>query len=432
MVEDNKNTNGVVSLNDKNNDNEEKSLIEAVAELAKDNEGLHVLSHQIARTSSPVDENASVAQQISFAEEKLKRHYALKKSVKTKADNANQSRHLIDLDIIKNVLKESTLGAGLLKGHGLNKVELVLDEQIFDVKLHKQSKKIGIHPQMTYGEAIFYTARELRRAWLSLEGTLLYPLAYLPDDAILMNRILEADARAVAVWTAWELKLQGFDDAWDYILSSNEEQMAGAFARSAKADFRNLDNGVAARAAFDAWFFSGMVKKIDHRIIQDMLADEKGYVFSSEEPPLTITASLVDAIGEVPGQRNYLMGTGEKPLPGSDFAAVKDRSNANFLWFVKFEKSFQATEAAITQKEREEEQRLENIEKSRNAAIDIKEIASKDEKIVDFSGRFEQQLEMSTSDVSKKKKDKSQALDQKKKATAQDTAEIVYLFGGQE
>ncbi len=426
---DNKNDNIVLEKENAQKENAQKentvSLMDAVAEMAKDNDGLHVLASQISPDTKVLDDTSTMAERISFAEAKLQRHYALKDAMNKEPDLANQSRTIINIETLTNILKESQIGALLFNALEKRGITFQEDIQVFAVQYHKTSGVISVNTQITYGEAIYYAAREMRRAFMTSQSDLLYPLGYLPDEAILLNRVVEADARVMAIWMAWELKLQNIEEPWDYAMASNESYMALAFSRLAKADFRSLDNGDAARAAFDSFFASGIIKRIDHRLIQEMLSDEKGYVFTSEKPASIVTSCLIDAIGEVPSadknvDRNYLMNSGEKPLPGTEYASVRDRSNANFLWFVKFEKSFQETETIIARERAIEKERMNNTENKGVNSLNIKEIAQKDEKIVDFEGHFRQKLEgtdfstvpsqKETSKVSSK--EQSQALDQ--------------------
>lgn len=385
----------------------------------------------------PLTDEADIQARIDYAEEKIERFYQdqnRKKALSNKIQNGEieaMPLHKQDGDIrtssLRVIISNSQLGKDLLLGHKHSKTSLRIDNQIFSVKLHKKSKIIGINSQMTYGEAIFRVVKELRRAWLSTEGDVLYPLAYSPDDAILMNRILEADCRVAAIWVAWELKLQGYDEAWDYVLHSNEAVMAKSFARKAREDFRNIDNGIAPHSAFEAWFSSPLVKKTDHTLIQQMLADEKGYVFGKEEGEMIITPALVDFIAEMPGEKNYLVHVMGKPLPDTEYSIVRDRSNANFLWFVKFEKSFQETEKEIIAQETEKKQRAKNIEKSRQNDADLNEIIQKDEKIIDFTERFRQKLiedEVESSYVTQNSL--GQLLDQTETQEAEDN--VVSLF----
>ena len=392
--------------------------------------GLSLFSHDISRHHKPLENDAEIEEQLAYVEARLEKYYqskAHKKALESKVKRLEPLEKIdgnINVETLKNILSKSAIGEALIQGNNERSAELVIDDQIFGVSLHKKLGKIGIHHQMTYGEALYLTAKSLRRAWLSLDSDMLYPLSYLPDDAVLMNRILEADCRIFAVWIAWELKLQSETDMWDHIIQSDDATMAVAFAERAKKSFVNLENGEAARASFNAWFTSYNIKPSDHALIQSMLSDEKGYVFTSSEPPLSITHDLLEAIGQIPQGGNYMNGMEEKPLPGTEYGIVRDRSNANFLWFVKFEKSFQETELKMLEEEREEQKRKENIEKSKNCADDISKIAEKDEKIVDFAKHFRPQSEGDVQSLQSDEIHENQVLGKEKSKPAP----VTYLF----
>lgn len=396
MVEDSNNRGGKQPGSDKDIKNQQ-ALIEALEKRAAETTTTVVSSRNT--TSTPIAEDASVAQQLTYAERKLQKHrkhkakLALLPNAEIPAQTSNEERtsyedEKVRLDALMSMLERSDLASSLLHGHSGKKVQLIQDKQIFGVTFVKDKNLIAFNPQMTLGEAVCGVVRELRRAWLASDGDILYPLAYSPEDAILLNRILEADANTISVWVAWELKLQGHSEAWAYALSSNEALMAKSFAAAARQDFRRLSNGYAAKSAFDAWFKSGIDRYHDRAVIQDMLADERGYVFSTEKTPIVITSSLLDFIGEVPGDKNYMNAVGEKPMPGTSFAAVNDRSNANFLWFVKFERSFQETEKELISKEKEDATHNEKIERKHRA----QKSAQKSEGVIDLSGHFAQEM----------------------------------------
>lgn len=392
--------------------------------------GLSLFSHDISRRHKSLENDADIEEQLAYVEARLDKYYKSKahqRALELKTKRLEPLQKIdgqIDLDVLKNILGKSALGQAFIDGHEGQQAELVIDDQIFGVSFHRRLGKIGIHHQMTYGEALYLTAKSLRRAWLSMDGDILYPLSYLPDDAVLMNRILEADCRVLAIWIAWELKLQSETDMWEHIIQSDDATMAVAFAEKAKKNFMNLDSGEAARASFDTWFTSYNLKPSDHALIQNMLSDEKGYVFTSSEPPLTITHDLIHAIGQVPMDRNYMTKMEEKPLPGTEYSIVRDRSNANFLWFVKFEKSFQETELRMLEEEREEQKRKENIEKSMNNDQDITQIAKIDEKIVDFAKHFRPKSEGDTSSLHSEDIHKNQVLGKDNN----EPAPVTYLF----
>ncbi len=73
----------------------------------------------------------------------------------------------------------------------------------------------------------------------------------------------------------------------------------------------------------------------------------QGYVFGLDESGSAITPALIAALGEMPYGKNYLSAHVETIMGDPIFTDVRDRSNANFLWFIKFEKSFRETEQEL-------------------------------------------------------------------------------------
>ena len=63
-----------------------------------------------------------------------------------------------------------------------------------------------------------------------------------------------------------------------------------------------------------------------------------------------VTNDVIARTGEVPTGKNYLSGLIEVMKADPLFTEVRDRSNANFLWFIKFERSFRETEGDLDQK----------------------------------------------------------------------------------
>jgi hypothetical protein len=109
-------------------------------------------------------------------------------------------------------------------------------------------------------------------------------------------------------------------------------------------DFRTVNNGIANAAVFEEWFLSERCREQDKRLIQVMLADDNGLVFGDEQTSKTISAEFIAAIGAMPFGKNYLAIHAATIMNDPIFTEVRDRSNANFLWFIKFEKSFKEAE----------------------------------------------------------------------------------------
>ena len=56
---------------------------------------------------------------------------------------------------------------------------------------------------------------------------------------------------------------------------------------------------------------------------------------------------IISNLGEQPFGKNYLSVFAAMIVHDSLFTDVRDRSNANFLWFIKFERKYQETEEEL-------------------------------------------------------------------------------------
>ena len=143
---------------------------------------------------------------------------------------------------------------------------------------------------------------------------------------------------------AWELQLAGEKDAWERIENSSFADLGRAFVREAYTDFRTINNGLATTSVFEAWFLSERCRHVDRTLIRQMLADHQDQVFDVENIQHSITPNLLAALGEMPFGKNYLSKHADTILTDPIFTEVRDRANANFLWFIKFERTFRETE----------------------------------------------------------------------------------------
>jgi len=167
------------------------------------------------------------------------------------------------------------------------------------------------------------------------------------DRAVLLNRAMQAELSCVPVQVAWEMKLAGDERAWDYVSKSGVADLAYAFAHRASDDFRAMRDGRAAIAAFDQWFYSGRTRKADRALIQVLLASSEE-VADAKETSNSEAIETLRMIGNRSVQgRNYLIDHFMTLLEDGFYGEVRDRSNANFMWFVKFERSFREAEARM-------------------------------------------------------------------------------------
>jgi hypothetical protein len=285
----------------------------------------------------------------------------------------------VSLDDILPLLLQSRLAASFYEDTKPRGLTFHLNAQIDTAVYDRDQIAIHINPRLSAPLAVLAASRALRQAWLHLKGTAIHPLHFAPEEAVLLNRIQHADLACTIVRTAWELNLSGQKDAWGRILTGSAYDLAVGFAREAIADFRALNNGQAAHATFERWFFSGRCKDIDRKLIQQMLADHHGLVFEHPQVSKMVTNDIIARTGELPVGRNYLNGLIETVLSDPLFTEVRDRSNANFLWFIKFERSFRATEGGM-------EQNLQGVAQIPSGASQNKASDGQPASVVSFTG----------------------------------------------
>jgi hypothetical protein len=248
---------------------------------------------------------------------------------------------------ITEALSASRMATKLLKFAKRHDVNMVCTDHVETALYDKQSDTIFVRSSMSFLDQVLLTVQELRRHWQYRQGADVHPLTFHPDQAILINRSQIADLNAAMVRCAWELRLNGQKEFWERIENSSIADLGRAFAREALTDFRTLNNGKASAAVFETWFLSERCREQDKKLIQTMLADYNGYVFDSAEASKMVSIELITALGEQPFGKNYLAPYAQMIMNDPVFTEVRDRSNANFLWFIKFERSFMETEREL-------------------------------------------------------------------------------------
>jgi len=255
-----------------------------------------------------------------------------------------------DLGELKTILTKSRTGAALLCGDGARGLKIYYDPQTPMSQFYPRGEEsfIAINPHRPKGDILNMLIRELRRAWQYRQGALVNPMSFEPDEAVLVNRAQQADVLMVSIKVAWELKLVGEAEAWDFMTGSHIVDMTRAFEVHAQKDFRTLNNGAAARAVYDKFFEDSRTKAHDKRIIHQMLLDDHGYMKAPQKRQ-KVGMELFKKLGELPYGRNYLSARGKGLPTDMCYSTIEDRSNANFLWFIKFERSFQEKELQMLQ-----------------------------------------------------------------------------------
>lgn len=267
-------------------------------------------------------------------------------------------------------LHESRLASQFLSFAQLHGIEIAESRQVLDASYDRDAKTIFIRPDLDQSLQVLLAARELRRMWQHKNGAGLHPLTFHPDHAVVVNRALNADLVISMIRVAWELQLAGHKEAWTRIENSQMNDLGRAFAREACVDFRSINTGKAAAACFESWFLSERCRKCDRTLIQQMLADYQGYMFSDNiESSRSVATDLMGALGKMPFGHNYLAASVQTIMNDPIFTDVRDRSNANFLWFIKFERSFTEAETAVETQNAVTHQKLSEPEPQSSATI---------------------------------------------------------------
>ena len=249
-----------------------------------------------------------------------------------------------DIQTLIDTLSESRLANAYMACAKEYDVEIAYNAHIENGTYDRKNGKILINPTLNEADQVLMATQELRRHYQHRQGALIHPLMFHPDNAILVNRAQICDLIVSMIRVAWELQLSGNKDVWTRIENSSMADLGRAFAREAYLDFRTINNGEASAAVFEAWFLSERCRSQDKILIQQMLSDYQGYVFDLEEATQNITPTLIAALGEMPFGKNYLAEHAVTIMNDPIFSDIRDRSNANFLWFIKFERSFRETE----------------------------------------------------------------------------------------
>ncbi len=254
----------------------------------------------------------------------------------------SKSHHKIN--DLTDILENSRLACEYLNTARTHNVSLCYSRHIADAAYDRHAGIIYINDQLDQPLQVLLATQELRRHHQHRAGALVNPMHFHPDSAILINRSQHADLMASSIRVAWELQLSGYKDAWAYIENSSFADLGRAFTREAYIDFRTVNNGQAMTAVFEAWFLSDRCRMEDRYLIRRMLADDQGLVFDVENPHASLTPAIIAALGEMPYGKNYLASHADTIMSDPIFTDVRDRSNANFLWFIKFERTFRETE----------------------------------------------------------------------------------------
>lgn len=225
-----------------------------------------------------------------------------------------------DLTRLMNELRRSPTGAWLLDEAQKAGIRIVYDNKTeYAGYYESETKLVAVEAPLTErgnlrrgvdrGYLLLTLAHELRHAWQDAQGPFLDEQHWRPRDAVLINRLIEADAEAISAQVAYELKLAGDSRAWDSKKGAYED-MHRVYRRAIRADEAAARDGRAMRAAFDQWFHGK--SRVEFYDLSILDAWEETMRKRSGAPPFTAPAPKADfmaKLGTVPGYPNYLSTT---------------------------------------------------------------------------------------------------------------------------
>ena len=165
-----------------------------------------------------------------------------------------------------DVMAKTPLGAWLI-GEAAARLVLICQDPNTDLAAYyrSQMRLIGLFERLPDPAKIMFLAHEL--AHVPQHPRFSNDLRFGPEAMLVMHRMREATAEAVATRVLWQLRARGHVEPWQYKLASAYDDIARAFAR-AMHGHGELAELRATRAAFDQWFERrGRVHSYDARIL---------------------------------------------------------------------------------------------------------------------------------------------------------------------
>jgi hypothetical protein len=202
---------------------------------------------------------------------------------------------------VADVVARSPLGAWLLDQAAARLVLICQDPNTELAAYYRaQMRLIGVFDRLPDPARIMFLAHEL--AHVPQHPRYSNDLRFGPEAMLVMHRMREATAEAVATRVLWQLRVRGRTEPWRYKLASAYGDIAQAFARAIDGS-GELAELVATRAAFDQWFgHPGRVHSYDARILAHIA---RGRRPGLARPTRDLTEEFVRGIGWY-GGANFL------------------------------------------------------------------------------------------------------------------------------
>jgi Putative metallopeptidase family (DUF6782) len=215
-------------------------------------------------------------------------------------------------------LARSATARTVLKAARARRVRVCLDEKTDLLAYYFSSMGvIGLSTELSQGGRIAFLAHELSHVpqHPRYSDNRYFP----PEDLLLLRRVREATAEAIATRIAWELREAGYPAAWNEKGASPYADVVRAFRYAADGNAGAEGLQAATRAAFDYWFTAGWRRDVYDRMtvehLQRISRDRTGMV----PPRRKLRANFLIGIATL-GGGNFIAETHGPALTDSFYA----------------------------------------------------------------------------------------------------------------
>jgi hypothetical protein len=223
-------------------------------------------------------------------------------------------------------MAQSPLGAWLIAQATARRVLVCQDPNTRLAAYYRgQMRLIGVLARLPGPAKVMYLAHEL--AHVPQHPQFANDRRFGPRAMLLIHRLREATAEAMATRVLWQLRARAARAPWDYKLRSGYGDIAAAFARAIDGAHGEGAELRAMRAAFDQWFerprrlhqYDGHM--LDH--LERIVRDSRGL----GQPSRPLTDGFLRGIGGHAGTTFLPAGTG-RPLTDAYYAGGLSAANA--------------------------------------------------------------------------------------------------------
>ncbi|MGH6896029.1 MAG: DUF6782 family putative metallopeptidase [Geminicoccaceae bacterium] len=169
-----------------------------------------------------------------------------------------------------DLVAQSALGAWLIERASSRRVLICHDPNTHLAAYYRsQVRLIGVLTRLPEPAKIMFLAHEL--AHVPQHPDFSNDRRFGPKAMLLMHRVREATAEALATRVLWQLRRRGYLEPWDYKLPTTYGDIAHAFAQTIGDRGGDASELLATRAAFDQWFErAGRVQQYDDHMLDHL------------------------------------------------------------------------------------------------------------------------------------------------------------------